>query len=221
MRIVEKYRPKTLAEIVGQEQPVKMLRGLAEDPQRCCVLCEGSTGTGKSASAYALAYELGCFSGWLDTCYSLNGANLTADTLRHWFDSGESPLRLMAPNGWHVLIIEELEYLNKTCCVLAKDYLDTHRLPPKTIVVATSNDASSLPRAVRKRFNSHLVYSSSYEFAKACYERIAEIWEAECPERDLPSGWGNWGFEGREFSMRDALNELQDAITLELEEVAV
>lgn len=221
MRIVEKYRPASLDEIVGQDQPVKVLRRLVESPERCCVLLEGTTGTGKSACCYALAHELGCYSGWLETAYSLNGANLTADVLRYWFDSGESPLRLMAPCGWHVLVIEELEYLNKTCCVLVKDYFDTHRLPPRTIVLATSNDASELPRAVRKRFNSHLVFSCSYEFAHACYERIAEIWSLECPDRDMPVGWGNYGFENGEFSMRDALNQLQDAVTLELEEVAL
>jgi len=221
MRLCDKYRPKSLAEIIGQPEAVKVLSRLVAHPERGCVLLEGSSGTGKSAAAHALAHELGCYSGWLSTCYSVNGANLTADVLRYWFGPAESPLRLMAPNGWHVLVIEELEYANKVCGVLLKDYLDTHNLRSRTIVVATSNDSSALPRPVKARFGSHLRFKHDFAFAEACWRRLQEIWALECPGRKMPSGWGNCGWEDGAFSMREALNQLQDAVTLELEEISV
>ena len=60
MRLYEKYRPNTLANVIGQP-PVKLLQALAADPYCCCVLLEGPPGTGKRASALASAHDLGCY----------------------------------------------------------------------------------------------------------------------------------------------------------------
>jgi replication factor C small subunit len=54
----EKYRPKTLDEIVGQEEIVKRLKGFAEKGSIPNLLFAGMQGTGKTTAAHALVREI-------------------------------------------------------------------------------------------------------------------------------------------------------------------
>jgi len=57
--LVEKYRPKKLDEIVGQDHVVKALKELIKkEPPLPHLLFFGPPGCGKTSTAYALAYEL-------------------------------------------------------------------------------------------------------------------------------------------------------------------
>jgi DNA polymerase III gamma/tau subunit len=65
----ETYRPKRLADIIGQPciGPLKMF---VAEPYPCCILLEGATGTGKIATAEVLADALGCVNdGLWDSVY--------------------------------------------------------------------------------------------------------------------------------------------------------
>ncbi|MBN3037164.1 MAG: replication factor C small subunit [Candidatus Diapherotrites archaeon] len=55
---VEKYRPKRLADVVGQEEIVKRLKAYAKDKEMMNMLFSGRAGIGKTASAVAFANEL-------------------------------------------------------------------------------------------------------------------------------------------------------------------
>ena len=60
----EKYRPKTLKEIVGNKKAVQDLQTWAEEwlsglPERRAVILHGPAGVGKTSSAHALARDLG------------------------------------------------------------------------------------------------------------------------------------------------------------------
>ena len=58
MRLAEKYRPQHLADVVGQPC-IRKLQRFAKEPFATCWLFQGDPGTGKSATALALAAELG------------------------------------------------------------------------------------------------------------------------------------------------------------------
>ena len=55
---VEKYRPKTLDEVVGQEEIVERLRAYATEGNMPHLLFAGPAGTGKTTSAMALARDM-------------------------------------------------------------------------------------------------------------------------------------------------------------------
>jgi replication factor C small subunit len=55
---VEKYRPKSLDEIVNQEEVVKRLKMFVKSRNMPHLLFAGPAGTGKTTAAHALAHDL-------------------------------------------------------------------------------------------------------------------------------------------------------------------
>jgi replication factor C small subunit len=216
MRLSQSYQPNTLDEIVGQPAIVRRLKRLVALPQPCCLLFEGPGGVGKSAAAKALIHDLAVcpFSGVAE--YS--ASNLTIDEVRRLF--GQTfRLRPMSGSPWHVLLIEELELIvSRNVSAALKDELSEQHMPPRLIVVATSNDASGLDEALLQRFEV-FSFASGPTFAEACRERLAWIWQREAgPDVPLPLAMTPIGWRNGVYSMRRAMAALGSALEQHCEE---
>ena len=90
----------------------------------------------------------------------------------------------------------------------------------RVIIIATSNDASRLEKALRHRFRTYC-FGGGPPFASACYDRLPKIWGGEAGDIPMPSDWQRWGWDGESFSMRLALDMLEEHLRLVQEEVLV
>ena len=201
---------RTLSDIVGQEFVIRRLMDLARNPHESCWLLESErAGNGKTSSALALAYDLGCTDA-MSGLFFYPATELSLDTCRELlkYTLHHRPLQ---GRGWKVLVIDELERMPSTQVAnYLKSALDEYSLPPKTIVVATSNGAGGLEPALLERFQI-LAYGSGPAFQAACLDHLATLWAAETTE-DMPPAWRYWGSTRGEFSMRLAMRALKAAL---------
>jgi replication factor C small subunit len=72
---VEKYRPRTLAEVVGQEETVERLKAYVQAGSIPHLMFAGPPGTGKTTSAIALARDLFGEDGWKGRFLELNASD--------------------------------------------------------------------------------------------------------------------------------------------------
>ena len=71
---VEKYRPKSLHEVVGQEDIVERLTAYAKEGNLPHLLFAGPAGTGKTTCAMALARDM-FGEAWRQNYYELNSSD--------------------------------------------------------------------------------------------------------------------------------------------------
>src|ERR1041385_9257995 len=72
---VEKYRPRTLADVVGQEETVERLKAYVTARNIPHLMFAGPPGTGKTTSAIALARDLYGDEGWAGRFLELNASD--------------------------------------------------------------------------------------------------------------------------------------------------
>ena len=209
MRYAQKYAPKCFDDVWGHHGIIQRLKMFALEPHPACFLFCGPGGVGKSATAVALMNELG-ISDW--SVHKTSGAQLKVDEVRRLFTE---TFRLCPFGGdrFNVWQIDEWEYVNKEVKSELKTFLSEENHPSRLIVIATSNNPSSIDAALLQRFE-RLQFKGDNNLAEWGTIHLGRIWHDETGNGDiLPptivlSGWDNGS-----WSMRLAMQELEAEVS--------
>ena len=210
-RLYTDWQPTTLDEMVGQPS-VQRLKHFVAHPRNDALLLYGPSGTGKTTAAEAILSALGT-EDFPATIYRLNGTEFCLELAERYFDPATSPFRFKSGQWWHLLLVEELEFLHPQTINYLKNHLESviKNADRKTVVIATSNDISLFRkngnRAFLDRWKQY-EFTADLTFALACMKRLAQVCAIE---GITPPDYSAAFDEAGNFSFRRALDLCEEA----------
>lgn len=208
--LTEKYRPNRLNGLFGQPAAVRFLRKLVESPCSIALVFEGETGTGKTSAALALAAELGCNldERELGGVHVIASGEQTADAVREV--CGRMWQTPMFGSGWKVVIVNEADRMNPAAETIWLDRLE--QIPPRTVVVFTTNHLGKLSQRFRDRCMRVSFESDTAKVRASVESMLTAMWKAETgakPERRVVAEIAGNAVEDGKLSFRRAAQLLQ------------
>lgn len=207
-----KYRPLQLAGIVGQPQATDILRSFVrsatESAEPMAFLFHGPTGVGKTASAWALAAELGCDMGdpEMGGVFEIPSGQQDAFAVKALLDTLR--LRPLMGSGWKVAIINEADKMTEQAEAIWLDGLE--KLPTKTVVIFTTNNTAKLSGRLATRTMAIEFTGEPSKLRNSLGAYARKVWKQETGERlpQLPKGLGLIPSTTPTVSFRLALQQL-------------
>ena len=175
--LVEKYRPRTLAEFCGISKPKEILSRLAERPYSSSWVFRGESGTGKTTAALALADAIPA------QLQHIASQDCTVKRIEEsWSNCFYHP---EAGKRFHLVLVDEADQMSPAAQVSLLSKLDSTTPAPDTIWVFTANDTSRFEARFLSR--SRVLEFSNYAIQKDAAELLTRIWEAEAPGTTAPA----------------------------------
>lgn len=142
MNITEKYRPKTLEDVAGQDHIVKVLKKLLEDKKHSSFIFEGPSGVGKTTLARICADMLNC-----TDLREIDAAS----------NSGIDEMKVLAKaqdyyaplGGSRVFIVDECQRLSKNAWDSLLKNIESP--PPHNYWIFCTTEISKVPRTIITR----------------------------------------------------------------------
>jgi DNA polymerase-3 subunit gamma/tau len=225
------YRPRTFAEVVGQEPVVRTLRNAVERGKvHHAYLFVGSRGTGKTSMAKILAACLNCERGptispcgECDSCRSIARANSldviemdaasnnSVDDIR---ELRESVAYAPVSGRRKVYILDEAHMLSTAAW---NAFLKTlEEPPPNTVFVLATTEATKIPATVVDRCHRFDFHRPTVEQIAIVVRRVAEAESIEIPPAAVAAI-----ARSATGSFRDALGTLEQLVTYSGREIAL
>lgn len=167
--LAEKYRPETLAGFVGLDKPKRICARLIAKPFPSAWLFLGSSGTGKTTMALALAAAIPAELHHIPSqeC-NLENIERVRRTCQYVPETGKR---------FHLVLVDEADQMTAPAQVSLLSKLDATNFPPNTIFIFTANATDRLEPRFLSRL--HTVEFSSYGIAKDVAALLERIWIAE------------------------------------------
>jgi replication-associated recombination protein RarA len=183
--LLEKYRPRCLADLLGQAWAAHQLTLFAEAPVPCAFLFEGDTGTGKTSAALLLAEALGVAvaEGPFGGLHQIASGEQTGETVRR--TTGGLRCRPFFGSGWRVLVVNEADCMTANAAVVWLDALEN--LPPMTVIVFTTNAPAKIPARLRDRCERLRFESSALLLRPDLQALIDRVWREEGRSGEPPA----------------------------------
>jgi DNA polymerase-3 subunit gamma/tau len=229
--LYRRHRPRTFAEVVGQEPVVRTLRNAVERGKvHHAYLFVGSRGTGKTSMAKILAACLNCEQGptiepcgRCDSCVSIARAssldviemdaasNNSVDDIR---DLRESVAYVPVSGRRKVYILDEAHMLSTAAW---NAFLKTlEEPPPNTVFVLATTEAGKVPATVVDRCHRFDFHRPSVEQIAGVLRRTAQAESIEIPPAAVAAI-----ARSATGSFRDALGTLEQLVTYTGTEIGV
>ena len=175
--LYRRYRPKTLAEVIGQEQITSVLeKSLKNHKISHAYLFIGPRGTGKTSVARILAHEINGFKyeledDYLDIIEIDAASNTGVDNIR---DLRERAIIAPTKGKFKVYIIDEVHMLSKSAF---NALLKTLEEPPEHVVfIMATTDAHKVPITITSRSQ---VYAFKLANPSTMFDHLKDICKKE------------------------------------------
>jgi len=213
--LYRKYRPKSLAEVVGQEQvTTPLISSLKQDKVSHAYLFIGPRGTGKTSVARILAHEVNNFSYGVEDDYvdiiEIDGAsNRGVDNIRELREKVTiAPTR----GKYKIYIIDEVHMLTKEAF---NALLKTLEEPPAHVIfIMATTDAYKVPVTITSRAQTYTFKLASPEVMLGFLKSITEKEKIKITDDALKIVVKRGG-----GSFRDSLSLLDQISTLSDEQI--
>ena len=175
----EKYRPRTLADLIGNGLAKFDLQSFAETPYSNALMFSGASGIGKTSAAFALALDLGADK-W--STIEIRSGECTGeavkDALSHLNHSAWSG------SGWKFVIVNEADHMSQKAEFLWLDSLEDIRANcDRSVVIFTTNNPEKLDHRFLTRCKPIEFIPVDIIDAQTVARRV---WEGERTPGDCP-----------------------------------
>lgn len=211
----EKYRPKTLKDIVGNSTAIGHLKTWAQKwiegiPEKRAVLLHGPAGVGKTSTAYALAQDMN----W--EVIELNASDQrTADVIERIAGSASQMKSLDGSNLKRLIILDEADNLHGTSDRGGAKAITNIVKSTNQPIILIANDAYGISTSI-KAYVSEIKYNSLQKRSIiSALKNIADLEGLICTN-DIFDKIA----ENADGDLRSAINDLQ-AVALGKEEIKI